>query len=43
MADDIPFDKTLNLGPDTGDEPMPGLRRVMADNPGPFTFKGTMS
>ena len=22
---------------------MPGIRRVMADNPGPFTFKGTMS
>ena len=22
---------------------MPGVRRVMADNPGPFTFKGTLS
>jgi glyoxylase-like metal-dependent hydrolase (beta-lactamase superfamily II) len=43
MADDIPFDKKLDLAPDTLDEPMPGIRRVMADNPGPFTFKGTMS
>ena len=43
MADDIPFDKTLDLLPDTVNEPMPGLRRVMANNPGPFTFKGTIS
>ena len=43
MPDDIPFDKNLDLAPDTVDEPVPGIRRVMADNPGPFTFKGTMS
>ena len=43
MADDIPFDKNLDLAPDTVDEPVPGIRRVMANNPGPFTFKGTMS
>ena len=43
MADDIPFDKNLDLAPGTVDEPMPGIRRVMANNPGPFTFKGTMS
>jgi len=43
MADDIPFDKNLDLAPDTVDEPMPLVRRVMADNPGPFTFKGTIS
>src|SRR5476651_331808 len=43
MADDIPFDKNLDLAPDTVDEPMPGVRRVLADNPGPFTFKGTLS
>jgi len=43
MTDDIPFDKNLDLAPDTVDEPMPGIRRVMANNPGPFTFKGTMS
>ena len=43
MADDIPFDKTLNLAPDRVDEVAPGVRRVMANNPGPFTFKGTLS
>jgi glyoxylase-like metal-dependent hydrolase (beta-lactamase superfamily II) len=43
MADDVPFDKTLDLAPDTVDEVAPGVRRVMANNPGPFTFKGTMS
>jgi hydroxyacylglutathione hydrolase len=44
MADnDIPFNKRLDLSPDTVDEVAPGVRRVMADNPGPFTFKGTMS
>jgi glyoxylase-like metal-dependent hydrolase (beta-lactamase superfamily II) len=43
MSDDIPFDKNLTLTPDRVDEVMPGVRRVMADNPGPFTFKGTIS
>jgi len=43
MADDIPFNKELDLAPDTVDEPVPGVRRVMANNPGPFTFKGTLS
>jgi glyoxylase-like metal-dependent hydrolase (beta-lactamase superfamily II) len=39
----IPFDRNLTLLPDQVDEPMPGIRRVMADNPSPFTFKGTVS
>src|SRR5581483_1272883 len=43
MADDIPFNRRLDLAPDTVDEPAPGIRRVMANNPGPFTFKGTLS
>ena len=43
MSDDIPFDKNLDLAPDTVDEAVPGVRRVMANNPGPFTFKGTIS
>jgi len=43
MTDDVPFDKNLDLAPDTVDEVMPGVRRVMANNPGPFTFKGTLS
>jgi glyoxylase-like metal-dependent hydrolase (beta-lactamase superfamily II) len=41
--DDIPFDKTLDLAPDTVEEVMPGVRRIMSNNPGPFTFKGTLS
>jgi hydroxyacylglutathione hydrolase len=43
MNDDIPFDKTLDLAPDSADEIVPGVRRIMANNPGPFTFKGTLS
>jgi len=43
MNDDIPFDKHLELAPDLTDEPVPGVRRIMANNPGPFTFKGTIS
>jgi glyoxylase-like metal-dependent hydrolase (beta-lactamase superfamily II) len=40
---DIPFDKKLDLEPGKVDEPMPGVRRLLANNPGPFTFKGTLS
>ena len=43
MSEDIPFDKNLDLPPDVVDEPVPGVRRIMANNPGPFTFKGTVS
>jgi len=43
MSEDIPFDKSLDLVPDRADEVVPGVRRVMANNPGPFTFKGTIS
>src|ERR1700691_689951 len=43
MADDIPFNKTLDLAPGAADEVVPGVRRVLADNPSPFTFKGTLS
>jgi glyoxylase-like metal-dependent hydrolase (beta-lactamase superfamily II) len=42
-SDDIPFDKSFDLAPDTVDEVAPGVRRVLANNPGPFTFKGTVS
>ena len=42
-SDDIPFDKRLDLAPDTVDEVMPGVRRVLCNNPSPFTFKGTLS
>ena len=43
MADDIAFNRTLDLLPGVVDAPAPGVRRVLADNPGPFTFKGTVS
>src|SRR3954452_1660579 len=43
MADDIPFDKNLELIPGRVDEPMPGVRRLLCNNPSPFTFKGTVS
>jgi glyoxylase-like metal-dependent hydrolase (beta-lactamase superfamily II) len=40
---DIPYDKTFDLVPDKVDEPMPGVRRVLCNNPSPFTYKGTVS
>src|SRR5256885_3459970 len=43
MADDIPFNKTLDLAPGQVEEVAPGVRRILCDNPSPFTFKGTMS
>jgi glyoxylase-like metal-dependent hydrolase (beta-lactamase superfamily II) len=43
MSDEIPFNKILDLAPGVVDEVLPGVRRVLADNPGPFTFKGTLS
>src|SRR5947209_7376104 len=43
MPEDIPFDKKLDLVPGTADEVAPGVRRLLANNPSPFTFKGTVS
>jgi glyoxylase-like metal-dependent hydrolase (beta-lactamase superfamily II) len=43
MADDIPFDKKFDLTPGTVDEVVPGIRRVLCNNPSPFTYKGTVS
>src|ERR1044072_380334 len=43
MAEDIPYDKKFELVPGKVDEPMPGVRRVLCNNPSPFTFKGTVS
>ena len=43
MAEDIPFDKDLNLTPGQVDQAMPGVRRILCNNPSPFTFKGTVS
>jgi glyoxylase-like metal-dependent hydrolase (beta-lactamase superfamily II) len=43
VRDDIPFDRSFELAPGQVDEIMPGLRRLLADNPSPFTYKGTVS
>lgn len=43
MTDDIAFDRTFNLAPGRVDEVAPGVRRVLCDNPSPFTFRGTVS
>jgi glyoxylase-like metal-dependent hydrolase (beta-lactamase superfamily II) len=41
--DDIPFNRTLPLAPGEVEEVAPGVRRLLCNNPSPFTFKGTMS
>src|SRR5689334_18470480 len=43
MSDDISFDKSFDLAPGRVEEIVPGVRRVLANNGGPFTFKGTLS
>src|ERR1700730_4520078 len=43
MTDDVPFDKSFDLEPGRVREVAPRVRAIVADNPSPFTFKGTMS
>ncbi|GIK80078.1 MAG: MBL fold metallo-hydrolase [Alphaproteobacteria bacterium] len=43
MSDDIPFNRTFDLAPETVEEVLPGVRRILCDNSSPFTFKGTVS
>jgi glyoxylase-like metal-dependent hydrolase (beta-lactamase superfamily II) len=43
MSDDITFNKTLDLEPNRVHEVVPGVRRILCNNPSPFTMKGTMS
>jgi glyoxylase-like metal-dependent hydrolase (beta-lactamase superfamily II) len=43
ISEDIPYDRNLELVPGRVDEPMPGVRRLLCNNPSPFTFKGTVS
>ena len=43
MTDDIAFDKSFDLAPGRVEEVAPGVRRLLCDNPSPFTFKGTVS
>jgi glyoxylase-like metal-dependent hydrolase (beta-lactamase superfamily II) len=41
--DDIPFNRNFQLPPGVADEVRPGVRRVLCNNPSPFTFTGTVS
>jgi glyoxylase-like metal-dependent hydrolase (beta-lactamase superfamily II) len=41
--DDIPFNRDFALRPGVVDEVRPGVRRVLCNNPSPFTFTGTVS
>jgi glyoxylase-like metal-dependent hydrolase (beta-lactamase superfamily II) len=43
MSADIPFDKQFDLAPGVPEEVVPGVRRLLANNPSPFTFRGTVS
>jgi glyoxylase-like metal-dependent hydrolase (beta-lactamase superfamily II) len=43
MSDDIPYNKTFDLVPDQATDVAPLVRAMVANNPGPFTFKGTVS
>jgi glyoxylase-like metal-dependent hydrolase (beta-lactamase superfamily II) len=40
---EIAFERTQDLVPGSVDAPIAGVRRVLANNPGPFTFAGTVS
>jgi glyoxylase-like metal-dependent hydrolase (beta-lactamase superfamily II) len=41
--DDVPFNRVFALKPGVVDEVSPGVRRILCDNPSPFTFTGTVS
>jgi len=41
MADSIPFRKEMNFQYGVPNELLPGVTRIVANNPGPFTYKGT--
>jgi len=43
MAEDVVFDKRFDLAPGVVEEVRPGVRRILCNNPSPFTFKGTVS
>ena len=42
-ADDIPFNRDFPLKPGFAEEVVPGVRRLLCNNPSPFTFTGTVS
>lgn len=41
--DDIPFNRDFPLAPGVVDEVVPGVRRILCNNPSAFTFSGTVS
>ena len=41
--DDIPFNRDFPLKPGVVEQVRPGVRRVLCNNPSPFTFSGTVS
>lgn len=41
MADELPFKRTMEFAYGQPRELAPGIVRLVANNPGPFTFKGT--
>src|SRR6478609_2945467 len=41
--DDVPFNRNFPLKPGVVEEVRPDVRRVLCDNPSPFTFTGTVS
>jgi glyoxylase-like metal-dependent hydrolase (beta-lactamase superfamily II) len=41
--DDVPFNRNFPLQPGTVEQVRPGVRRVLCNNPSPFTFTGTVS
>lgn len=43
VNDDIPFNRNFQLQPGVVEEVAPGVRRVLCNNPSPFTFTGTVS
>ena len=43
VNDDIPFNRDFPLAAGVVDEVVPGVRRVLCNNPSPFTFTGTVS
>ncbi len=42
-SDDVPFNRHFPLKPGVVEEIRPGLRRILCDNPSPFTFTGTVT
>jgi glyoxylase-like metal-dependent hydrolase (beta-lactamase superfamily II) len=42
-SDDVPFNRNFPLKPGIVEQVRPGVRRLLCDNPSPFTFTGTVS